>query len=78
MRSFLSLVLSGLLALAAAEVPDLRASSAGSTQYIHSNDTIRLYLDPTAQNVLHGAPGSVHQLAFVVENNYKGGRFSFE
>lgn len=51
--------------------------SASTSQYIHSNDTIALYLDKTEQNVLHGAPGSVHTLTFTLVNKAGPAHFTF-
>ncbi len=71
----LSVLLSGL-ARGEPGAPFLHSGS--SSQYVHSNDTIQVYLNPQGQlNQLYGPSGSVHELEFVVSNLYRGGHFSF-
>ncbi len=52
-------------------------SKATTSQYIHSNDTFEMTLSSRQSNALHGPPGSVHTLEFVLVNNYQGGKFLF-
>lgn len=43
--------------------------SSASDLYIHSNDTFSLELDEEQANTLRGAPGSRHNLRFILKNN---------
>ena len=50
--------------------------SDSDSEYIHSNDTIALELDPTSQVQLYGAAGSIHTLSYTVINKGMQGHFS--
>lgn len=50
--------------------------SDSSSQYIHSNDTIKLFLSKDGPNQLYGLAGSMHNLEFVVVNDHTQSRFS--
>jgi hypothetical protein len=52
------------------------AHSQSSSQYIHSNDTISLTLDSRQGSSLHGAPGSMQNLQFILINNGLQGHFT--
>merc|ERR1712117_860901 len=71
-----------VLALAAASViPTWEAQfsyrfSDSDSEYIHSNDTIALELDPTSQVQLYGAAGSIHTLSYTVINKGMQGHLS--
>ena len=46
-------------------------------KYSVSNDTIKLYLsDKQGNAVLHGSPGSVHNLVFTLENAGSAAQFA--
>ncbi|XP_059088540.1 putative uncharacterized protein DDB_G0282129 [Tigriopus californicus] len=51
--------------------------STSTSQYIHSNDTIVLSLDPSKHNSLHGPVGSMQTLNFVLINRDSDGHFTF-
>ena len=55
--------------------PSYRFSDSDS-EYIHSNDTIALELDPTSQIQLYGAAGSIHSIGYTVINKGMQGHFS--
>ncbi len=52
------------------------AHSQSTSQYIHSNDTISLQLDPRAQNQLNGPSGSMVSLQFILINRGLQGHFT--
>ncbi len=73
------LSLLALLTVASSMSPPVLQSSSSSSQYVHSNDTIQVYLNPESQvsHQLYGAAGTEHELEFIVANLFKGGHFSF-
>ena len=57
-------------------LPSSYRFSDSDSEYIHSNDTIALELDPTSQVQLYGAAGSIHTLSYTVINKGMQGHFS--
>ena len=49
---------------------------ASSSEYIHNNDTMKLFLSQSKKNSLHGAPNERVNLEFILKNDGLAGHFT--
>ena len=47
-----------------------------SSEYLHNNDTIKLFLSQAKKNSLHGPPGERVNLEFILKNDGLAGHFT--
>lgn len=61
---------------AAANCQSWSGHYSSSSEYIHNNDTMKLFLSQSKKNSLHGAPNERVTLEFILKNDGLAGHFT--